>query len=358
MAVGQASGVAMLAAAQRGVACFAYTPQAIKMAVCGSGGAGKKQVQRMVGTLLGLPEPPTPDHAADALAVAICHGGGGGHRQAVATADEVVAAAAAGAAGRMIAAVRGEVMVRRPDHVVIDAAGVGYRLTVSAETLKAVPAAGSEAFLHAELISRDDSLALYGFSSEEERDLFRQLISVSGVGPKVAIATLSGGSARELLRAIAAGDAKRFQAVPGIGKRTAERIIVELREKVAGALEEEVARRCGRGRRRARRSPATASSTSATRRWRPSSCSTGSRATTRRSWSPRPCARPRRARSGHERLAGHRRRAHPHSRDRRRAGPGRRRGSRPRRPRRRTRRGPRPLAAPADARPTSSTRRR
>jgi crossover junction endodeoxyribonuclease RuvC len=75
MAVGRASGVAMLAAAERGVRCFAYTPQAIKMAVCGSGGAGKKQVQRMVGTLLGLPEPPTPDHTADALAVAICHGG-------------------------------------------------------------------------------------------------------------------------------------------------------------------------------------------------------------------------------------------------------------------------------------------
>jgi len=140
----------------------------------------------------------------------------------------------------MIAAVRGEVMVRRPDHVVIDAAGVGYRLAVSSETLKAVPAAGNDAFLHAELIAREDSLALYGFSAEEERDLFRLLITVSGVGPKVAIATLSGGSTRDLLRAIAAGDAKRFQAVPGIGKRTAERIIVELREKVAGALEEEV----------------------------------------------------------------------------------------------------------------------
>jgi Holliday junction DNA helicase RuvA len=140
----------------------------------------------------------------------------------------------------MIAAVRGEVMVRRPDHVVIDAGGVGYRLAVSSETLKAVPGAGSDAFLHAELVAREDSLSLYGFSSEEERDLFRLLTTVSGVGPKVAIATLSGGSTRDLLRAIAAGDAKRFQAVPGIGKRTAERIIVELREKVAGALEEEV----------------------------------------------------------------------------------------------------------------------
>jgi Holliday junction DNA helicase RuvA len=141
----------------------------------------------------------------------------------------------------MIAAVRGEVMVRRPDHVVVDAGGVGYRLAVSAETLKAVPATGREVFLHAELISREDSLSLFGFASEEERDLFGELISVSGIGPKVALAALSGGPARELLRAIAAGDAKRFQAVPGIGKRTSERIIVELREKIAGALEVEVA---------------------------------------------------------------------------------------------------------------------
>lgn len=145
----------------------------------------------------------------------------------------------------MIAAVRGEVMVRRPDHVVIDAGGVGYRLTVSAETLKAVAATGREAFLHAELVARDDSLSLFGFASEEERELFGQLVSVSGVGPKVAIAALSGGPARELLRAIAAGDAKRFQAVPGIGKRTSERIIVELREKVAGALEDEIVATAG-----------------------------------------------------------------------------------------------------------------
>ncbi len=87
MAVGKASGVAMLAAAQRGVSCFTYTPQAIKMAVCGSGAAGKKQVQRMVGTLLGLPEPPTPDHAADALAVAICHGGTTGRSAAIEAVD-------------------------------------------------------------------------------------------------------------------------------------------------------------------------------------------------------------------------------------------------------------------------------
>jgi crossover junction endodeoxyribonuclease RuvC len=75
MSVGQARGVALLAAGQRGVPCFDYTPQAVKMAVCGSGSAAKNQVQRMVGTLLGLPQPPQSDHAADALAVAICHAG-------------------------------------------------------------------------------------------------------------------------------------------------------------------------------------------------------------------------------------------------------------------------------------------
>jgi Holliday junction DNA helicase RuvA len=137
----------------------------------------------------------------------------------------------------MIASVNGEVLVRRPDHVVVDANGVGYRLAVSAETLKSVPARGKRTSLHAHLVARDDALSLYGFSSEEERDLFLHLISVGGVGPKVAMAVLSGGPVRELLRAIAAGDSKRFQAVPGIGKRTAERIIVELREKVAGEID-------------------------------------------------------------------------------------------------------------------------
>ena len=133
----------------------------------------------------------------------------------------------------MIALVAGEVAVRRPDHVVIEtASGVGYRLAVSAETLRHVPAVGSTVSLHAHLIVRDDALALFGFATEEERDLFLMLIGVQSVGPKVALAVLSGGPPRELVSALAAGDAARFQAVPGIGKRTAERIIVELREKV------------------------------------------------------------------------------------------------------------------------------
>ena len=134
----------------------------------------------------------------------------------------------------MIALVGGEVAVRRADHVVIETAGgVGYRLSVSSETLKVVPAVGRPVSLHAHLVVRDDTMSLYGFATEEERDLFLLLLGVQGVGPKVALAILSGGSPRELAGALAAGDAARFQAVPGIGKRTAERIIVELREKVA-----------------------------------------------------------------------------------------------------------------------------
>ena len=135
----------------------------------------------------------------------------------------------------MIASVRGEVIVRRPDHVVIEASGVGYRLAVSAQTLSKVPRVGEQAMLHSHLVMRDDGMFLFGFASEEERELFHMLGGVQGVGPKVSLAVLSGGTTRELLNAIAAGDAARFQAVPGIGKRTAERIIVELREKVAGA---------------------------------------------------------------------------------------------------------------------------
>jgi holliday junction DNA helicase RuvA len=140
----------------------------------------------------------------------------------------------------VISSVRGEVLVRRPGEVVVESAGVGYRLGVSSVTLGDVPRAGGEVLLHSHLVMRDDGIHLFGFSSETERELFLMLIGVQGVGPKVAQAVLSGGPPRELLGAIASGDAARFQAVPGIGKRTAERIIVELRDKVAGAVADEI----------------------------------------------------------------------------------------------------------------------
>jgi holliday junction DNA helicase RuvA len=139
----------------------------------------------------------------------------------------------------MIALISGTVAVRRANHVVIDCGGVGYQLAVSAQTLRHVPAVGNEAALHTHLIVRDDALALFGFATEEERELFLMLLGVQSVGPKMALAVLSGGPPRELLAALAAGDTGRLQAVPGIGKRTAERIIVELREKVGASLPEE-----------------------------------------------------------------------------------------------------------------------
>ena len=135
----------------------------------------------------------------------------------------------------MIALVSGEVAVRRADHVVVSCGGVGYRLAVSAETLRHVPRLGEMATLFTHLVVREDALSLYGFATEEERDLFLLLVGVQGVGPKVALAVLGGGTPRDLLAAVAAGDVARLQAVPGIGKRTAERIVVELREKVGAA---------------------------------------------------------------------------------------------------------------------------
>jgi Holliday junction DNA helicase RuvA len=153
----------------------------------------------------------------------------------------------------VIALLQGRVIQRQADHVVLACGPVGYRAAVSGETLRHLPAAGEEATLHTHLIVRDDALTLYGFHSERERDLFLMLLSVQAVGPKVALAILSAGPVSELVAALAAGDGARLQAVPGIGKRTAERIIVELREKV-GVTEDDrggsrpriVARRGGR----------------------------------------------------------------------------------------------------------------
>jgi holliday junction DNA helicase RuvA len=136
----------------------------------------------------------------------------------------------------VIAYVAGDVLSRGPDAVVLQTAGgVGYRLAVSAETLRKVPPAGRPVALHAHLVVREDALALYGFATEEERDLFLLLLGVQSVGPKVALAVLGGGPPRALAVALAAGDSARLQAVPGIGRRTAERIVAELREKVGVA---------------------------------------------------------------------------------------------------------------------------
>jgi Holliday junction DNA helicase RuvA len=138
----------------------------------------------------------------------------------------------------MIAMLRGEVADRGLDHVTLMCGGVGYRLAVSTQTLGGVGPIGGEATLHTHLIVRDDALVLVGFAQEAERDLFLALLGVQAVGPKLALAVLGAGPLSAVVGAIAAGDARFFQSVPGGGKRTAERIIVELRDKVGGTIGE------------------------------------------------------------------------------------------------------------------------
>ena len=141
----------------------------------------------------------------------------------------------------MIAMLRGEVAERGGGHVTLMCrGGVGYRLSASAQTLARMPPIGEEAMLHTHLIVRDDALVLVGFAEEAERELFLALLAVQAVGPKVALAVLGAGPVGEIAGAIASGDARFFQGVPGVGKRTAERIIVELREKVGAAVGEAI----------------------------------------------------------------------------------------------------------------------
>jgi Holliday junction DNA helicase RuvA len=139
----------------------------------------------------------------------------------------------------MIAMLRGEVVDRGGDHVTLLCGGaIGYRLSVSGQTLASIGPLGEQVTLHTHLIVRDDALVLVGFSEESERELFLALLAVPAVGPKLALAVLGAGTVSAVVGAIGAGDTRFFQAVPGVGKRTAERIIVELREKVGAALGE------------------------------------------------------------------------------------------------------------------------
>ena len=133
----------------------------------------------------------------------------------------------------MIAFLRGILLERTPNRVVLDVHGVGYELLIPVSTFQRLPAAGAEVALHAYTQAREDALQLFGFGTAREKAIFERLLSVSGVGPRMALAALSGLSVNELAAAIAASDLARLTAVPGIGKKTAERICVELRDKVA-----------------------------------------------------------------------------------------------------------------------------
>jgi len=151
----------------------------------------------------------------------------------------------------MIDRIRGTLVARGPESAVVEVGGIGLRLEMSAHSLRQFGPVGEEAALLTYLHVREDDLQLFGFTSEEERNLFRLLIGVSKIGPRLALTTLSRRPA-ELRRAIASGDVALFQSIPGIGKKTAERVILELREKVgevaavaAGVTEEELADSAG-----------------------------------------------------------------------------------------------------------------
>jgi Holliday junction DNA helicase RuvA len=134
----------------------------------------------------------------------------------------------------MIARLRGVPVGRRAESLVLDVNGVGYLVAATPGVLRQVDRAGEvtvETYLHV----REDTLQLYGFAEAAERELFEHLLSVSGVGPKVALAIVSGSTPQELRRAIVLEDTARFEAIPGIGKKTAQRVVLELKEKVGSA---------------------------------------------------------------------------------------------------------------------------
>jgi Holliday junction DNA helicase RuvA len=134
----------------------------------------------------------------------------------------------------MIAQLRGRAVARTPEGLVLDVGGVGYLVQATPAARRRADGA-SEVTLLTYLNVREDALQLFGFADAAERDLFVELLSVNGVGPKVALAIVSGSPAAELRRAIVLEDAARFQAIPGIGKKTAERIVLELKERAAAA---------------------------------------------------------------------------------------------------------------------------
>jgi len=135
----------------------------------------------------------------------------------------------------MISRLRGTIAARTPAGLVLDVGGVGYLVSATPRVDGRV---GEEAIVETYLVVRDDALQLYGFGSADERELFELLLGVSGVGPKVALAIVSGSSPADLRRAIVLDDTARFEAIPGIGRKTAQRVVLELKEKVgAGAPE-------------------------------------------------------------------------------------------------------------------------
>jgi Holliday junction DNA helicase RuvA len=141
----------------------------------------------------------------------------------------------------MIALLRGVLVEKHPNQAVVDAGGVGYELHIPITTYARLPDAGAEVRLRVYTHVREDTLALYGFLSLDEKNLFEKLIAVSGIGPSLAIKVLSGLVAVELIAAIRKGEVERLVRIPGVGKKTAERMVLELRDKLPASAGESAA---------------------------------------------------------------------------------------------------------------------
>jgi Holliday junction DNA helicase RuvA len=132
----------------------------------------------------------------------------------------------------MIAFLRGRLLVKTPNQAIVECAGVGYDATISVATFTSLPPEGAEARLHIYTHVREDQIALFGFAEPQEKKLFEKLLTISGIGPKLAITVLSGIDASRLVAAIRGGDHATLTRIPGIGKKTAERVVLELKDKL------------------------------------------------------------------------------------------------------------------------------
>jgi len=132
----------------------------------------------------------------------------------------------------MIAHLRGLLLTKSPNQIVVECAGVGYEVAISVTTFSALPNEGAQVALHIYTNVREDQIALFGFAETQEKRLFEKLLTISGIGPKLAITVLSGISAERLVTAIRGGDHATLTRVPGIGKKTAERVVLELKDKL------------------------------------------------------------------------------------------------------------------------------
>ncbi len=132
----------------------------------------------------------------------------------------------------MIAHLRGTLLEKHPNQAIVEAQGVGYDVAIPVSTFAALPAAGEEVRLRVHTVVREDAIQLYGFLTVEEKSIFERLITVSGVGPRLALTVLSGIAAGDLVQVIRSADVQKLTRVPGIGKKTAERIVLELRDKI------------------------------------------------------------------------------------------------------------------------------